>query len=69
VEAVRAYTLGSAFAEFAENEKGSITKNKLADITVLSQDIFSVLVPELPKTQSILTIVGGRVVYDAKALK
>jgi len=68
-QAVRAYTLGSAFAEFAENEKGSITKGKLADLTVLSQDIFEVPVPELPKTQSILTIVGGRVVYDAKALK
>lgn len=68
-QAVRAYTAGSAYAEFAENEKGTITKGKLADLTVLSQDIFAVPVPELPKTQSILTIVGGRVVYDAKVLK
>lgn len=67
--AVHTYTAGSAYAEFAENEKGSITKGKLADLTVLSQDIFEISVPELPKTQSILTIVGGRIVYDAKVLK
>jgi len=68
-QAVSAYTSGSAYAEFAENEKGSITKGKLADLTVLSQDIFGVPIPELPKTQSALTLVGGRVVYDAKVLK
>jgi predicted amidohydrolase YtcJ len=68
-QAVSAYTAGSAYAEFAESEKGSITKGKLADLTVLSQDIFAVPVPELPKTQSILTVVGGRIVYDAKVLK
>jgi predicted amidohydrolase YtcJ len=68
-QAVRAYTAGSAYAEFAENVKGSITKGKLADLTVLSQDIFDVPVPELPKTQSVLTIVGGRVVYDIKVMR
>jgi predicted amidohydrolase YtcJ len=39
-----------------EKEKGSITKGKLADLTVLSQDIFGVPIPELPKTQSVLTM-------------
>lgn len=68
-QAVRAYTHGSAFAEFAENEKGSIAQGKLADLVVLSQDIFTALVPDLPKTSSVLTIVGGKVVYDAKVLK
>ena len=68
-QAVRAYTYGSAFAEFAEGEKGTIAKGKLADLVVLSQDIFSVDAPELPKTRSVLTVVGGRVVYDAKVLK
>jgi hypothetical protein len=67
-QAVRAYTQGSAFAEFAEQDKGAITQGKLADIVVLSQDIFAVPVPELPKTRSVLTIVGGKVVYDAKVL-
>lgn len=68
-QAVEAYTLGSAFAEYAEQEKGSIKKGKLADIAVLSQDIFTVPVGELPKTASVLTIIGGKVVYDAGVLK
>jgi predicted amidohydrolase YtcJ len=68
-QAVSAYTLGSAFAEFAEKEKGSIANGKLADLVVVSQDIFSVPVPELPKTSSVLTIVSGKVVYDARVLK
>ena len=68
-QAVKAYTFYSAFAEFAENEKGTITKGKLADLVVLSQDIFTVPLPELPKTQSVLTIVSGKVAYDAKVLK
>jgi predicted amidohydrolase YtcJ len=68
-QAVRAYTDGSAYAEFAETQKGTLTKGKLADLTVLSQDIFVAPVPELPKTISILTIVGGKIVHDAKILK
>jgi predicted amidohydrolase YtcJ len=68
-QAVRAYSAGSAYAEFTEREKGSLAAGKLADLTVLSQDIFSVPVPDLPKTQSILTIVGGKIVHDAKILK
>jgi len=67
-QAVSAYTYGSAFAEFAEKRKGTITSGKLADLVVLSQDIFAVPPPELPKTNSVLTIIGGKVVYDAKAL-
>jgi hypothetical protein len=68
-QAVRAYTSGSAYAEFAEAQKGVLAKGKLADLAVLSQDIFNVSPNELPKTQSILTIVGGKIVYDAKILK
>jgi predicted amidohydrolase YtcJ len=65
-QAVRAYTYGSAFAEFAESEKGTISNGKLADLAVLSQDIFGVPVAELPKTTSVLTIVGGTIVYEAQ---
>jgi predicted amidohydrolase YtcJ len=65
-QAVTAYTLTSAYAEFQEKEKGSIEPGKFADIAVLSQDIFTVPAPELPKTVSILTLVGGKVVYKAK---
>lgn len=68
-QAVVAYTRGSAYAEFQEQEKGTITKGKLADIAVLSQDIFTVSVDALPATHSILTIVGGKIVYDANQLK
>jgi predicted amidohydrolase YtcJ len=68
-QAVRVYTEGAAFAEFAEQDKGTITPGKLVDVVVLSQDIFAVPVPELPKTRSVLTIVGGKVVYDANVLQ
>lgn len=68
-QAVKAYTFSGAYAEFSEKEKGTLTKGKLADLTVLSQDIFNIPVPELPKTQSVLTIIGGKIVHDAKALK
>jgi predicted amidohydrolase YtcJ len=67
-ESVVAYTRGSAFAEFAENEKGSLAAGKLADLAVLSQDIFQVPPPELPKTVSLLTLVGGKIVHDSGAL-
>jgi predicted amidohydrolase YtcJ len=68
-QAVRAYTSGSAYAEFAENEKGTLTKGRLADLVALSQDIFTVPIAQLPKTKSILTITGGNIVYDAKVLR
>ena len=67
-QAVIAYTLTSAYAEFAEKDKGSLEPNKLADLAVLSQDIFAVTPPELPKTESLLTLVGGKIVYDAKVV-
>lgn len=68
-QAVIAYTLTSAYAEFAEKDKGSLEPGKLADLAVLSQDIFNVPAAELPKTQSVLTMVGGKIVYDAEALR
>ncbi len=67
-QAVRAYTYGSAFAEFADEEKGTLAVGKLADFAVLSQDIFAVPSADLPMTHSVLTVVGGKVVYDAKLL-
>jgi hypothetical protein len=67
-QAVTAYTLTSAYAEFQEKNKGSLEPGKLADIAVLSQDIFTVPIPELPKTEAVLTMVGGKVVYDAHVL-
>jgi predicted amidohydrolase YtcJ len=67
-QAVIAYTLTSAFAEFAEKEKGSLEPGKLADLAVLSQDIFTVDASDLPKTESLLTMVSGKIVYDGKGI-
>ena len=63
-QALIAYTRGSAYAEFAEREKGTIARGMLADIAVLSQDIFTVAASELPGTESLLTIIDGRVAYE-----
>jgi hypothetical protein len=71
-EALVAYTRGSAFAEgmdqstgqWMEQRKGTLAPGKLADLAILSQDIFEVPVADLPKTTSVLTMVGGRVVHD-----
>jgi predicted amidohydrolase YtcJ len=65
-EAVRAYTVGSAFAEFQEKEKGVIAPGKLADLVMLSQDIFKIDPKEIEKVKVVLTIVDGRVVYEGQ---
>ena len=57
---------GTAFAEFSEADKGALETGKLADVALSSQDIFTVPLPELPKTESRLTIVGGKIVCEAK---
>jgi len=67
-QAVIAYTLTSAYAEFAEEDKGSLEPGKLADLAVLSQDIFKVPAGDLPRTESLMTMVGGSIVYDAKVV-
>lgn len=63
-EALRAYTAGSAYAEMTEATKGKIAPGYLADLAVLSQDIFKVPVHALPETKSQLTMIGGKVVYE-----
>lgn len=67
-QAVTAYTRGSAKAEFQEWQKGSIKAGYLADLAVLSQDIFTIAPPVVPGTTSLLTLVGGEVVWDAGVL-
>jgi predicted amidohydrolase YtcJ len=68
-EAVTAYTLGSAYAEMEEDRKGSLRPGKLADLAVLSQDVFTLQDPTLiPNTGSVLTMVGGAIVFDAGVL-
>ena len=65
-EAVRAYTFGSAYAEFQENEKGTIASGKLADLVILSQDILKIDPNEIDKVKVVMTIMDGRVVYEAQ---
>ena len=65
-EAVRAYTVGSAYAEFQENEKGIIAPGKLADIVIVSQDIFKIDPKEIETAKVVMTIMDGRVVYEAR---
>jgi predicted amidohydrolase YtcJ len=65
---VRWYTAGSAYAGWEEQDKGRLLRGMLADLAVLSQDVFTVPLDDLPKTESVLTMVGGRIVWDAHAL-
>ena len=62
-EAVRGFTQGGAFAEFAEAEKGTISVGKLADVVVLDRDIFSLPPQAVREARVDLTICGGRVVF------
>lgn len=65
-DAVRAYTVGSAYAEFQDQLKGTIATGKLADIVILSSDIFKIDPIEIEKVRVLMTIVDGRVVYEAR---
>ncbi len=62
-EALRAYTLHAAYAAFEEEQKGSLVPGKLADVVVLSRNIMTVPEEEIPGTEVVLTIVGGKVVF------
>ena len=66
-DAVRAYTQGSAFAAFSEDKVGTLEAGKLADLAVLSQDIFAVLPESIAKTRVVKTMVGGKMVFTAAA--
>lgn len=63
-EAVHAYTLGAAYAGGEEALKGSLTPGKLADLTVLDRDIFTLPAEELLATRIAATVVGGEMVYE-----
>jgi predicted amidohydrolase YtcJ len=63
-QALRSYTLDAAYAAFEEEIKGSLTPGKLADIVVLSKDIMTVPDDEIPGAEVVMTIVGGKVLYD-----
>jgi predicted amidohydrolase YtcJ len=63
-ETLRGYTWNGAYAEFAEDLKGSIAPGKLADFVVLNRNIFKIPTEEITDTQVETTIVGGKVIYQ-----
>ncbi len=65
-EAVKAYTYGSAYASFTEAQKGTLEVGKLADLVVLSADIFKINPVEIEKARVVLTIFDGKVVYERR---
>jgi predicted amidohydrolase YtcJ len=67
-EAIEAYTMGSAYAEFQEKNKGSITAGKLADMVLLNEDITSIDPVKIRHVEVLKTIVGGKVVFDGNAI-
>ena len=65
--AVEAYTMGSAYANFLEDERGSLTVGKLADFVVLSRDILRIPAEEIPGTVAETVVVGGEIVHRHRA--
>lgn len=64
MDALRAYTRGSAYALFEEHRRGAIEAGKIADLIVLDRDILTVPVEQIKDTQVLLTVKSGRVVFD-----
>ena len=64
LEALKMFTIWPAFAAFQEDIKGTIEVGKLADLTVFSKDIMKVPEEEIIKTQAVMTIVNGQIVFE-----
>ncbi len=64
MEALRAMTMGGAYFSFEENRRGSLEPGKLADLAVLSKDLLTIDDEEIPELRSLLTMVGGKIVYQ-----
>lgn len=63
-ETIEAYTMGSAYAEFQDRDKGSITPGKLADMIILSDNIFKIDPVKIRDVKVLMTMVGGKVIYE-----
>ncbi|MCG8608239.1 amidohydrolase family protein, partial [bacterium] len=63
-EAIKAYTYNTAYANFEEDIKGSIEVGKLADMAVLSQNLLEIEPAQLLETETLYTVVGGKIVYQ-----
>ena len=65
-DAVKSYTVNGAFAEFTEGEKGSIAEGKLADLVVLSRDIFKIPAEEINGAEVLMTVFDGKIIHQRK---
>ncbi|HET9568332.1 MAG TPA: amidohydrolase [Vicinamibacterales bacterium] len=65
IDALKFYTLGSAWFSFDEDQRGSLDVGKLADLAVLSADYLTVPIEKIGSLESVLTMVGGKVVYTS----
>jgi len=65
-EAIKAYTIGAAYASFDEDRKGTLAPGKLADFVILSHDITRIPPEEIKTTKVIMTVTGGKIVYEDK---
>ncbi|HUK19826.1 MAG TPA: amidohydrolase [Bryobacteraceae bacterium] len=68
-EALRAYTADGAYAQFAERSKGTLEKGKLADFVLLDRDLTQIPGPEIRDAKVMMTVVGGRVVFERGSQK
>ena len=64
-DALRFYTIGSAWFSFDENKRGSLEVGKFADLAVLSKDYMTVPIEQIGSIESLLTMLGGKIVYTA----
>ena len=58
------FTINAAYAAFEEKDKGSVESGKLADFTILSNDIMKIPEPEILNTRCVMTVIGGEIVYS-----
>ncbi len=65
-EAIYSYTMANALAMFEEKQKGSIQEGKFADLVLLSNDLINCAEQDIPKTKVLMTIVGGKILYENK---
>jgi predicted amidohydrolase YtcJ len=68
-EALKTYTLNAAYASFDENKKGTVENGKLADLTILSDDLFNIPPHEIRKVSVDMTIVDGKIIYANERLQ
>ena len=66
-QAIHGYTMGGAFAARREKTEGSIEVGKLADVIIISQDLFKIAPNQIGNTKVMMTLVGGKVVYQDSA--